>query len=146
MSSDRNLPISSSIFLISASKRSLMLLNSVSITLKSPILMGMLRLRDILDLCQSLFLTRITQRTARHWTNLTKCENWRTRSAFALWVGRGPVLVLNSAFRGGTCATGVSTPWTVFLKCSGSSADSRRFVVLPRFSVNLARRVRRGNS
>lgn len=43
MSSDRKRAISSSIFLISASNRSLMLLNSVSMTLKSPNLMGILR-------------------------------------------------------------------------------------------------------
>jgi len=41
MSSERNLVISSSIFRISASKRSRMLLNSESMTLKSPSLMGM---------------------------------------------------------------------------------------------------------
>lgn len=44
ISSLRNRDISSSIFLISASKRSRMLENSVSITLKSPSLIGMLRL------------------------------------------------------------------------------------------------------
>lgn len=43
MSSDRKRAISSSIFLISASNRSRMLLNSVSMTLKSPNLMGMFR-------------------------------------------------------------------------------------------------------
>lgn len=41
INSERNLLISSSIFRISASNLSLMLLNSVSITLKSPSLMGM---------------------------------------------------------------------------------------------------------
>lgn len=41
ISSDRNLVISSSIFLISASNLSRMLLNSESITLKSPNLIGM---------------------------------------------------------------------------------------------------------
>lgn len=44
ISSDRNLAISSSILRISLSKRSRMLENSVSMTLKSPSLMGMLRL------------------------------------------------------------------------------------------------------
>lgn len=43
ISSDLNFVISSSIFRISASNRSLMLLNSVSITLKSPNLIGMSR-------------------------------------------------------------------------------------------------------
>jgi len=48
MSSERNLVISSSIFRISASKRSRMLLNSESITLKSPNLIGMSRLTPVL--------------------------------------------------------------------------------------------------
>lgn len=131
MSSDRNLPISSSIFLISASNLSRILLNSVSITLKSPILMGMLRLRDILDLCQSLFLTRITQRTARHWTELTKCENWRSSA----W---GPVLVLNSAFCGGTCATVVYSVDGVLKMQRIERGFQKVLEVLPRYSVNLA--------
>lgn len=67
ISSERNLLISSSIFLISASNRSLMLLNSVSITLKSPSLMGISRLMDILAQNLSLiFKTQITSRTVRH--------------------------------------------------------------------------------
>lgn len=48
MSSERNLVISSSIFRISASNRSRMLLNSESITLKSPNLIGMSRLTPLL--------------------------------------------------------------------------------------------------
>lgn len=51
INSERNLVISSSILRISASKRSRMLLNSLSMTLKSPNLMGMLCLRPLSDIC-----------------------------------------------------------------------------------------------
>ena len=63
ISSDLNLLISSSIFRISASNLSLILLNSVSITLKSPNLMGMSRRipSDIL-----LLLTATTLHCTKH--------------------------------------------------------------------------------
>lgn len=50
INSDLNLVISSSILRISASKRSRMLENSLSMTLKSPNLMGMLRLWPLSDM------------------------------------------------------------------------------------------------
>lgn len=51
INSERNLVISSSILRISASKRSRMLLNSLSMTLKSPNLIGILCLRPLSDIC-----------------------------------------------------------------------------------------------
>lgn len=72
MSSDLNLLISSSIFLISASNLSLMLENSVSMTEKSPNLMGMFLLRPLSAIftCVVLKLLKLN----KHWRN-SSCVN-----------------------------------------------------------------------
>lgn len=98
INSERNLLISSSIFRISASNRSLMLLNSVSMTLKSPSLMGMSRLRDMSPSI-TIFNTEyhFSHRTSLH--KLTLCLGTGL-------CARSTALVLNIARRTwGACAT-----------------------------------------